>query len=182
MPIRSLLTCACCLAILHPAPLLSGELRGEAKGDLCIVEGKLDPKTMILVRIESSPGRPFTPEEQENLDQDAAWRRGRYQNWSQVTRVVIQVNGEAVLIPDSAFDGIYGVSHIRVFRKHGNICFHVTGGDAGESYDAFFTLRASPRVKGHYQMAERVWRHGEFSDEVWEKTTYHNTIWDDPRM
>ena len=121
-------------------------------------------------------------EERDNLDQDPAWRKGRYRNWSQIERVLIKVNGEPVMIPDSAFEGIYGVRFIIVKRLNGAIRLQVTGGDAGESYFAFFTLKASKRMKGRYQVAERVWRLGEFPEEVRERTTYYNSNWDNPSM
>ena len=121
-------------------------------------------------------------EEQKRSDQDPAWRRGRYKDWPQLDRVLIKIDGEPVMVPDSAFDGIYGVAFIIVKRQRGAIRLQVTGGDAGAAYDAFFTLHASVKMKGRYQVTERVWRLGEFPDEVWERTTYHNTIWDDPEM
>ena len=173
---------AVALTLLWVMPLKPAELRGETKGNVCMVEGQLDTKTKVLVRIESTPGRPIPEKVQEEMDQDPAWRRGRYRNWSQVDRVLIEVNGKPVVIPDSAFEDIYGVQFILVTRYHGAIRIQVTGGDAGAAYDAFFTLAASNREKGRYQVAGKKWQLGEFWDEVWEKTTYHNTVWDDPDM
>jgi hypothetical protein len=161
---------------------MAAELRGETKGNVCMVEGSLDTKTKVLVSIETSPGQKLSVDEREKLDQDPAWRKDRNWFWSKADRVLIKVNGDPVLVSDSAFEGIYGVAFIIVKRQHGSIRIQVSGGDAGSAFDVFYTVQASKRMKGHYRLTERVRRLGEFPDDVWEKTIYHNTVWDDPYM
>lgn len=164
------------------SPALSADLTGKTEGNLCKVEGNLDTRTKVSVTMESSPGTKLSAEAQEELDQYPGWRRERYKGWSSLVRASFTINGVPVVIPQSALEDIYGVQGIRISRKQGTIILWVSGGDGGESYSAAFKVMPSRRMKGHFQIVERVWRQGEFSSEVFEKTTYHNTIWDDPNM
>jgi hypothetical protein len=169
--------------LLWVTPLKPAELRGETKGNVCVVQGQLDAKTRILVSIEMTQGSgPLTSEAYDQLDQDPAWRADRFKEHASVERVLIKVNEEPVWISQSAFEGIILVHSIRVSRDKRGIRLVIIGGDAGVSYRADYQIVPSTRIRGQFRISERVWRLGEFPDEVWERTTYHNTIWDDPDM
>lgn len=186
MTVRLSIAVGWALVGLLVTPITAAELRGETEGHVCKVEGQLDSKTKIAVTMELSPGHEESMEVRDKVGADSAWRRDKYSmwgNWASLDRVLIEINAQAVRIPQSAFEGLHDVRAISVTNGSKGIVFlKVIGGDASESYSATYRIEPSRRIKGQYRVAERVERTGEFPDEVWERTVYHNTIWDEPDM
>lgn len=172
--------------LLLPSALIASDrprLASTQTDNRCSISGTLRKGLKVLVEVEMANESKASMEEQARVDADSSWLKGRELTiWQSVQRVTIQLNGSPVLIAQSAFEDLYSVSSMSIEEKGGALHLTMSGGDAGGSYLATFKIVHSRRMKGRYQLTERVHRLGEFPDEVWEKTIYRNTIWDDPNM
>lgn len=171
---------AIALHLALAAACWAGELSGTVQGGRLHLEGALAPALQALLVTELVAGEPQRqgPNVPEAETDDYTWRRDRFQNLPQIRTFQLKLNGNNVVIPQSAFADLYDIKQAKVWSGKAGIFLRVAGGDASASYEATFKIVPSRMKKHLYQVVERTLRQGEFPTEVWERTTYHNTRWD----
>jgi len=156
----------------------ASDLEAKASNGICRIYGQLASKIMIEldIKMRARKDKPAASIEK------GRWSDDFLGNLLPIDLVVMKINGQGVLIPNSAFSDLGSVKSAKVHQSKNAIFVTVACGEGGDSMTATFKVEQSKRLPGRYQVIERTLRAGGFEDDVWEQTIYHNNVWDNPDL
>ncbi len=161
--------------------IISADISGKNVNGVIIINGQLTNKLKLnfemKIRVTDK-----NHSNNENSEKQSAWSRNAVESNNPIETVVMSINGQEVLIPDSAFADITSVNQVNFHPTKTTIIMTFDCGEGGDHEIAEYIIVESHRVPGKYQIVKRKVYSSEFKDDVWEQTIYHNHVWDNPDM